>query len=78
MDEHIYICLFELQASSLMNSGFLTWEVEELDTKLGATCSIPGHLSYRSTGAQVEFGTDMEFMEKLTHNNTTVFDTEEK
>ena len=70
MDEHIYICLFELQASSLMNSGFLTWEVKELDTKLGATCSIPGDLTARSTGARVEFGTDKEFKEKLTHSNT--------
>ena len=62
--------MFLLQASTLRDSGFLTWEVEGLDTKLGATCSIPGDLTARSTGARVEFGTDMEFKEKLTHSNT--------
>ena len=72
MDDHIYRCLFELQASTLRDSGFLTWEVEWKDTKLGATklgatCSIPGDLTGRYTGARVEFGTDKEFKEKLTH-----------
>ena len=85
MDEHIYRCLFELQASTLMDTGFLTWEVEELDTKLGARCSIPGSLTFRSTGARVEFGTGKELKEKLggahtdvTKNSNTQFKVQDK
>ena len=69
VDGHLCQFLFELQGGTLRDSGFLTWDVDGdgLDTKLGVTCSIPGDLTGRSTGARVEFGTDEDFKEKLTH-----------
>ena len=56
-----------------------------MDTKLGATCSIPGDLTARSTGARVEFGTGKELKEKLggahtdvTKNSNTQFKVQDK